>query len=292
MKTERTIKSLLVSGVVAVVGITISACSGLGGDHETESITTDVGTITATSVTTTSTTVATTTSTTMATTTTKEIETTKTAELGHEESTFIETEPVTNKYIIPDAEKRYLTRDDLKGWDADTLRLARNEIYARHGYIFEDSSLLEYFKKQSWYNPTVKKADFKESVFNDYEIKNVYFIKDLENELKGDGETSSDDGSKKTSETDMILKSIEGRWTTVGNSGLISKTFKGDTMENSQGGINKITGVERFSNSDGAGYKIYIDNGTIYYLFDNDTDFLECHNISGGYSGADSLVRD
>jgi hypothetical protein len=38
----------------------------------------------------------------------------------------------------------------------DELRRLRNEIYARHGRIFEDADLQRYFEKESWYrrNPT------------------------------------------------------------------------------------------------------------------------------------------
>jgi hypothetical protein len=33
----------------------------------------------------------------------------------------------------------------------EELRLLRNEIYARHGYVFKSQDLNEYFEKQSWY---------------------------------------------------------------------------------------------------------------------------------------------
>ena len=36
------------------------------------------------------------------------------------------------------------------------LYLARNEIYARHGYVFEDQELASYFASQSWYSPNVE----------------------------------------------------------------------------------------------------------------------------------------
>lgn len=54
---------------------------------------------------------------------------------------------------------------------------ARNEIYARHGYIFNDAEIRAYFEKKPWYTGTVKSEDFSSSVFNDYEYKNVTFLK-------------------------------------------------------------------------------------------------------------------
>jgi hypothetical protein len=41
----------------------------------------------------------------------------------------------------------------LKSYKKSTLRLMRNEILARHGYVFEDEDLKEYFRKQPWYKP-------------------------------------------------------------------------------------------------------------------------------------------
>ena len=67
--------------------------------------------------------------------------------------------------------------DDLKGLSADQLRLARNEIHARHGRRFKDSGLQAYFDSQSWYNGTIAPDDFNDrTILNEYEIKNGDFI--------------------------------------------------------------------------------------------------------------------
>ncbi len=60
------------------------------------------------------------------------------------------------------------------------LRLARNEIYARHGRIFDSVDLRDYFESQSWYNGTIEPADFSESVLNEYEKANIKLIQSLE----------------------------------------------------------------------------------------------------------------
>ena len=65
--------------------------------------------------------------------------------------------------------------------DSDVLKLARNEIFARHGYIFKDKKLQEYFKSTSWYKGTVKGKDFDmEKEFNDFEKANVALIGSFE----------------------------------------------------------------------------------------------------------------
>lgn len=86
-------------------------------------------------------------------------------------------------YILPDSAGRYLTESDLSGLNKEQLRLARNEIYARHGRIFDAQDLSDYFSGQSWYNGTIKGADFNESVLNVYEKANLDLIKAAEAKL-------------------------------------------------------------------------------------------------------------
>ena len=59
-------------------------------------------------------------------------------------------------------------------------RIARNEIYARHGRRFRDSSLQSYFNNCSWYSGTIAPDSFNESVLNAYEKANVQTIKKYE----------------------------------------------------------------------------------------------------------------
>ena len=56
-----------------------------------------------------------------------------------------------DEYIFPDSDTTYLTKSDLKGMSADELNYAKNELYARHGRIFNREDLQEYFEDCSWY---------------------------------------------------------------------------------------------------------------------------------------------
>lgn len=85
-------------------------------------------------------------------------------------------------YILEGSNYRYLTKADLAGLTAEQCRLARNEIYARHGRMFKDEALQEYFETFDWYNPTIQPDDFEESMLNEYEIANRDLI--VEYELK------------------------------------------------------------------------------------------------------------
>lgn len=43
--------------------------------------------------------------------------------------------------------------NDLEGKTIDELRILRNEIFARKGYVFKDAFLNDHFSKQDWYSP-------------------------------------------------------------------------------------------------------------------------------------------
>ena len=78
-------------------------------------------------------------------------------------------------YIINGSDSRYISKTELYSFSKEQLRLARNEIYARHGYTFEDKSLQNYFSQKSWYIPdySLNIKTWSDGKFNDYEKKNL-----------------------------------------------------------------------------------------------------------------------
>lgn len=70
--------------------------------------------------------------------------------------------------------ERLVTETDLVGLDAEDLRIMRNWIFARHGYIFKSQELNDYFNQFPWYNPRYTDVS---SMLSDVEIKNAEFIK-------------------------------------------------------------------------------------------------------------------
>ena len=71
----------------------------------------------------------------------------------------------------------YLSQSEVKSMSHSELNIAFNEIYARRGRIFTDSSLDSYFRSQSWYTPKYTASEFSQKVvFNDYETKNINLI--------------------------------------------------------------------------------------------------------------------
>lgn len=84
-------------------------------------------------------------------------------------------------YILPNSSEEELTEEDLQGLTAEELRLARNEIMARHGRIFNDPELAAYFESKDWYSGTISPEEFDSGGYlSSIEQKNVALIQSKE----------------------------------------------------------------------------------------------------------------
>lgn len=68
---------------------------------------------------------------------------------------------------------------EVSGLSKSELRLARNEIFARHGRMFDDQELQDYFNSKSWYRGTIRPEDFSESMLSETEKANIETIKNM-----------------------------------------------------------------------------------------------------------------
>ena len=73
---------------------------------------------------------------------------------------------------------RYIDYSDISDYDKGQIRVLKNSIYARHGRIFKDKALREYFNNQSWYRGTRNEIPAKE--LNKFEQANIAFLKQYE----------------------------------------------------------------------------------------------------------------
>lgn len=62
----------------------------------------------------------------------------------------------SNSYIFPYSSSSYLTQSQVASLSNYELGIARNEIYARHGYTFDLAQFRNYFNSQAWYTPIGK----------------------------------------------------------------------------------------------------------------------------------------
>ena len=83
-----------------------------------------------------------------------------------------------NSIRLIDASSRLLTKSEVEQMSLAELALARNAIYARHGYQYNNAELREYFAKQSWFKPSDVKID--EIPFTSIELANIKLIKSQE----------------------------------------------------------------------------------------------------------------
>lgn len=77
-------------------------------------------------------------------------------------------------YLFP-SDQKLITETDLEGLTAEEVALIRNEIYARHGYIFQNEVYREYFGEKDWYTPdpnfTVDSLNAVETANKDFLVK-------------------------------------------------------------------------------------------------------------------------
>ena len=80
---------------------------------------------------------------------------------------------VAGDYIFPNSSTEYLSAEMLYLMTNEQLKLARNEIYARHGRMFSNPDLQQYFMSKAWYVPLYEPAVFDamgHSMMNEFEI--------------------------------------------------------------------------------------------------------------------------
>lgn len=93
----------------------------------------------------------------------------------------------SGEYILPECTVRLYTVEELRNFSLEELRLARNEIYARHGRIFKAEDLEQYFSGKSWYEPLYSAEEMDalgDSILNAFEVENRNRIVQVEGELK------------------------------------------------------------------------------------------------------------
>ena len=96
--------------------------------------------------------------------------------------------PTTGEYLYAESASRLLSTADVSNFQArypnsmfpgerSITQMIINEMYARHGYIFKDQALTDYFAQKSWYIP--RTADMEEiyPVMNDVEQANVTLLR-------------------------------------------------------------------------------------------------------------------
>lgn len=102
-------------------------------------------------------------------------------------SDLVNTDVSESEYIVEGSDTGYFEKEFWEQLSDEELRLARNELYARHGRKFKSEDLQEYFESKSWYHGQYEPEEFdkiEESVLNDWEKYNRDMIRLVEDERK------------------------------------------------------------------------------------------------------------
>ena len=88
-----------------------------------------------------------------------------------------------DEYVFSDSSTRLISESELAGLSKFELDVARNEIFARHGRLFNRSDLQIYFNSCSWYEGYIGAEDFSIEYLNNVEKANAEMILKYEKEL-------------------------------------------------------------------------------------------------------------
>lgn len=75
-------------------------------------------------------------------------------------------------FIFPGSNLELIDQREINALSDKELTYAINEIYARHGYIFQSDELREYYEQFSWYVGEIPSAEFSIDCFNQTEMQN------------------------------------------------------------------------------------------------------------------------
>ena len=105
-------------------------------------------------------------------------------------------------YLFEDSSYRLLEYEDISTISTADIRIAKNEIYARHGRKFSSEDLQQYFSQLPWYQGTIEPDQFDENSLNEIERANVNFL---------DQEYQKGTGAYNASVADSILLRVKGQ---------------------------------------------------------------------------------
>lgn len=97
-----------------------------------------------------------------------------------EDSDYTDEKIPKDAFLFP-SDSVLITDEKLESLDDKTIELIKNEIYARHGYIFTDRALKKYFETFSWYKPN---DDYSPKLLNQTEKANLKIIKKFQSHEK------------------------------------------------------------------------------------------------------------
>lgn len=169
-----------------------------------------------------------------------------------------------------------LNEQQLEDKTLEELALLRNEIFARHGYVFTSNVLQLYFNNQNWYNPKNNNSAIKLSKI---ETDNVNLLKSIENKKQAQRNAAIADLKK-------LSRAVKNNDNTT-----VTQMIGSEISDDLKRAMNSIDINEMQWNNGKALYKIIIDNG---YQISESSIYIEKDTITikTGYSGHSEIMNE
>lgn len=75
-------------------------------------------------------------------------------------------------FVFPNSDTELIGRREIENLSDHDLMYAINELYARHGYIFRNQQICDYYEQFTWYRGEVPSDEFSTECFNQIESDN------------------------------------------------------------------------------------------------------------------------
>lgn len=122
---------------------------------------------------------------------------------------------IDDQYYYPELSERVWTEEDLSGFSRTELSIARNELFAKYGRIFEDPFLSQVFGVKSWYEPKYTAEEFDsewQNLLTEVEKENLQTIMSYEKMWGWRGNTGQ--GRKE------VKQLLSGSWLDLNGDGI------------------------------------------------------------------------
>lgn len=82
-------------------------------------------------------------------------------------------------YFIKTSDSKKISLDEIIQFKEEKLSFARNEIFARKGYVFNSSTYQEYFSGQNWYKPGEDNSKIQLNEIEEYNVNTLKYYEDF-----------------------------------------------------------------------------------------------------------------
>jgi YARHG domain len=136
---------------------------------------------------------------------TEEPTTTTEPAVSSEESTATPTgDPMMEGMMFPDSDERLIMWEELVPLGPDALALARNDFFAREGYVFQKQMYIDHYSPLAWYEPD---ESFSYDQFNEIQKANILLIQVAEARA-GNGLLLIPSGTRLDFDQDGVLETL------------------------------------------------------------------------------------